>query len=55
MGDPMNSRMIILADWDGNLYRIPRALLEHYRLPEVTVRLVHHNGHEGPYPHRPEA
>jgi hypothetical protein len=36
MGDLTNSRMITIADWDGNLYRIPRALLEHYRLPEVT-------------------
>ncbi|HZQ37757.1 MAG TPA: hypothetical protein VFD32_17630 [Dehalococcoidia bacterium] len=47
--------MITLADWDGNLYRIPRALLEHFRIPEITVRLVQRNGHAGTYPHPPKA
>ncbi len=51
----VNPAMITLADWDGNLYRIPRALLEHYRLPDPVIRLVRSNGHEGPYPHQPLA
>jgi len=55
MGHLMDSGMITLADWDGNLYRIPRALLEHFRIPEITVRLVQRNGHAGTYPHPPKA
>jgi hypothetical protein len=43
------------ADWDGNLFRLPRVLLEHYRVPELTVRLVRTNGHAGPEPQRPAA
>jgi hypothetical protein len=50
MADLINAGTITLADWDGNLYRIPRALLEHFRIPEITVRLVQRNGHAGPYP-----
>ena len=55
MADLINPRTITLADWDGNLYCIPRALLEHFRLPEITVRLVHRNGHAGTYPQPPKA
>jgi len=55
MSDLVNPETITLADWDGNLFRLPRVLLEHYRVPELTVRLVRTNGHAGPYPQRPPA
>ncbi len=45
MANTVNSAMITLADWDGNLYCLPRALLEHFRVPEMTVRPVRTNGH----------
>ena len=54
MADLRNASTVTLADWDGYLYRIPRAVLEHFRLPEITIRPVQRNGHAGPYPQPPK-